>query len=88
MAKKDKNSCDFNAELKKLKAGSPDRLYLLYGNEDYLRDYFLTQLRENAFPAVMTVSVINDLTALPSMPGSLQGRLMSCPFFQSEPSSS
>ena len=50
MAKKDKNSCDFNAELKKLKAGSPDRLYLLYGNEDYLRDFFLTQLREKCIP--------------------------------------
>ena len=36
--------------MKKLKAGSPDRLYLLYGNEDYLRDYFLTQLREKCIP--------------------------------------
>ena len=49
MAKKN-NGCDFNAELRKLKSEGPGRLYLLYGNEDYLRDYYLSQLRLLCLP--------------------------------------
>ncbi|MBQ3373225.1 MAG: DNA polymerase III subunit delta [Oscillospiraceae bacterium] len=43
-------SCDFNAELKKLKTAPPARIYLLYGNEDYLSDFFLTKLRDCCLP--------------------------------------
>ena len=47
---KQNNSCDFNAELTKLKTSPPERLYLLYGSEDYLSDFFLTRLRESCLP--------------------------------------
>lgn len=37
---------DFNKELKTLKEGTVYNLYLMYGKEDYLRDIFLTSLKE------------------------------------------
>ena len=43
-------SCDFNAELLKLKTAAPSRLYLLYGSEDYLSDFYLTRLRACCLP--------------------------------------
>ena len=49
MAKKDP-PCDFNTELKKLKTGLPDRIYLLYGEEDYLRDHFYSTLKAKCLP--------------------------------------
>lgn len=48
--KKNRNDCDFNAELKRLKSAGPEGLYLLYGAEDYLRDYYLTTLRDLCVP--------------------------------------
>ena len=48
--KKEQNNCDFNAELKRLKSSGPEGLYLLYGPEDYLRDHFLTALRDICVP--------------------------------------
>ncbi|MBQ8074483.1 MAG: DNA polymerase III subunit delta [Oscillospiraceae bacterium] len=47
---KQQPTCDFNAEIKKLKTEFPGRLYLLYGTEDYLSDYFLTKLRDTCIP--------------------------------------
>lgn len=43
MAKKEK--FDYGAELRRLKEGGPQRLYLLYGEEEYLRQAFLEQLK-------------------------------------------
>lgn len=43
MAKKEK--LDYNAEVRRLKESGPERLYLLYGEEDYLLDNFLRQIR-------------------------------------------
>ncbi len=47
--KKDKGS-NFNAELKKLRSEEPGRLYLLYGQEEYLRDFYLNELKARCLP--------------------------------------
>ena len=43
-------SCDYQAEIKKLKASGPAHVYLLYGPETYLRDHFLETLRSIVIP--------------------------------------
>lgn len=45
MAKNTKPAFDYNAELKRLKESGPERLYLLYGPEEYLREKYLGELR-------------------------------------------
>ena len=51
MAKKKKEpALNYAAEIKKLKDEGPERLYLLWGEEDYLRDSFLQTLREICVP--------------------------------------
>jgi len=45
MAKKEKSTFNYNAELKTLQEQGPERLYFLTGPEDYLRECFLTELR-------------------------------------------
>lgn len=44
-AKKDKKTFDYRAERKALREEGPARVYLLRGEEDYLRDSFLKELR-------------------------------------------
>ena len=52
MAKKDKKEpLNYNAELKRLREQGPERLYMLYGPEDYLREAFLTELRRACVPS-------------------------------------
>ena len=46
MKKKKEPALNSSAEIKKLKEEGPERLYLLWGEEDYLRDSFLQTLRE------------------------------------------
>ena len=48
MAKKgkDEKSVNYAAEVKKLKENGPERLYLLWGEEDYLLESFLKELRQ------------------------------------------
>ena len=46
MAKKDKPKLNYGAEVKRLKEQGPERLYLLCGPEDYLRECFLEELRK------------------------------------------
>ena len=41
---------NYSAELKQLKETGPERLYLLWGEEDYLRDSYLKSMRELCFP--------------------------------------
>ncbi len=48
--KKKEPALNYSAEIKKLKEEGPDRLYLLWGEEDYLRDSFLQTLREICVP--------------------------------------
>ena len=52
MAKKSGKEETFNyaAELRTLKERGPERLYLLWGPEDYLREQYLTQLKKICLP--------------------------------------
>ena len=52
MAKKNqKETMNYNAEVKLLKEEGPQRLYFLWGPEDYLREAFLTELRGQCVPS-------------------------------------
>ena len=44
--KKTPEKLNYSAELQKLKEMPPQRLYVLYGPEDYLRDYYLDMLKK------------------------------------------
>lgn len=46
MAKKEKTKFNYSLEVKQLKDKGPERLYLLYGQEDYLRERFVDELRK------------------------------------------
>ena len=46
MARNAKPAFDYGAEVKRLRAEGPARLYMLRGEEDYLRDSFLAELRK------------------------------------------
>lgn len=48
--KKDEIKLNYREELQKLKAVGPQRLYLLWGAEDYLREQYLTQLKKLCLP--------------------------------------
>ena len=41
---------NYAAEVRRLKEEGPGRLYLLWGDEEYLRDSYLASLRELCFP--------------------------------------
>ena len=46
--KKEEEKLNYNAELRRLKQQGPERLYLLWGQEDYLREQYLGQLKAPA----------------------------------------
>ncbi len=46
MAKAKKQSLNYAEQIKKLRAGGPGRLYVLCGEEDFLRDSFLAELKK------------------------------------------
>ena len=46
MAKKEKSTLDYGAQVKRLKQEGPAKVYILRGEEDYLRDSFLAELRK------------------------------------------
>lgn len=46
MAKKEKTKFNYGLEVKLLREKGPERLYLLYGPEDYLRERFLDELKK------------------------------------------
>ncbi|MBQ9413201.1 MAG: DNA polymerase III subunit delta [Oscillospiraceae bacterium] len=50
MAKKKKPAFNYNAEVKRLRERGPERLYLLYGQEDYLRERFAGELEKVCVP--------------------------------------
>ncbi len=52
MAKKgrDEEKLNYTSELRTLKERGPQRLYFLWGPEDYLREQFLTQLKKTVLP--------------------------------------
>ena len=51
MAKKDKKApIDYKAELRALKERGPERLYLLWGQEDYLREQYFGEIKKLCLP--------------------------------------
>ena len=48
--RKKEPALNYSAEIRKLKEEGPERLYLLWGEEDYLRDSYLQTLREICAP--------------------------------------
>ena len=50
MAKAKEEKLNINAVLRELKQNGPQRLYLLWGPEDYLREYFLGELKKLCLP--------------------------------------
>lgn len=46
MAKKEKTKFNYGLEVRQLKEKGPERLYLMYGEEDYLRERFLDELKK------------------------------------------
>jgi len=46
MAKKNQETTDYNALTKFLRDNGPDRLYLLWGEEDYLRECYVKELKK------------------------------------------
>ena len=46
MAKKNTPAFNYNLEVKKLRESGPDRLYLLFGEEDYLRERFIDEIKK------------------------------------------
>ncbi len=50
MAKKNEEKLNYQAVLRKLKENGPQKLYLLWGPEDYLREHYLSQLKEAVLP--------------------------------------
>ena len=51
MAKQTKPKFNYNAEVRRLREQGPQRLYLLYGPEEYLRERYLEALRGACVPA-------------------------------------
>ena len=47
---KDEKRLDFQAEIRRLRQNGPQRLYLLWGPEDYLREQYLQQLKKICLP--------------------------------------
>lgn len=47
---KDEEKLNYSAELRALKERGPERLYLLWGPEDYLREQFVMQLKKKCLP--------------------------------------
>ena len=75
-----KPAFQFNAEVKLLKEKGPERLYLLYGPEDYLRERYLDALRAECVQAEDTFSYHRlDGTALDL--GELEEAVNAMPFF-------
>ncbi|MBR5224697.1 MAG: DNA polymerase III subunit delta [Clostridia bacterium] len=50
MAKKAKSTFNYKEEVTALKTAGPERLYLLYGPEDYLRERYLEELKQICVP--------------------------------------
>ena len=48
--KKEEQKLNYREELQKLKSDGPQRLYLLWGAEDYLREQYLIQLKKLCLP--------------------------------------
>lgn len=52
MAKKPKDEAkfDYNEQIKLLRENGPERLYFIWGPEDYLSDYFVSEIKKTCLP--------------------------------------
>lgn len=48
--RKDEKQLNYKEEIRRLKSGGPERLYLLWGPEDYLRELYLQTLKDLCIP--------------------------------------
>ena len=78
--RKKESALNYGAELKKLRETGPERLYLLWGEEDYLRDSFLQELREICAPGDESFQVRVFAAARPD-PDELRYAIDTLPFF-------
>ena len=72
---------DYRAEIRKLKENGPERLYLLWGEEDYLRESFLQTLRELCAPEGADDFQIRVFKEPQPDPTELRYAMDTCPFF-------
>ncbi len=78
--RKKEPALNYSAELKKLKEAGPARLYLLWGEEDYLRDSYLQTLRDLCAPGDDSFQVRVFKDARPD-PDELRYAIDTLPFF-------
>ena len=50
MAKKTEDKLNYKQAVRSLKEQGPGRLYLLWGPEDYLREYYVSELKKLCLP--------------------------------------
>ena len=50
MAKAEKSTLDYGGEIRRLRQDGPQRIYILRGEEDYLRDSYLAELKKLCLP--------------------------------------
>lgn len=80
MAKKEKPKFDYAAEVRRLKSEGPERLYLLCGEEDYLRQSFLCELKKLCLGDAEEEFNYRRLSGNPE-PRQLSEAVESAPFF-------
>lgn len=80
MAKKEKTKFSYAAELRQMKEKGPERLYLMYGREDYLRERLLEELRKLCVPGEAEFSY-RRLNGAALDLGELEEAVNALPFF-------
>ena len=78
MAKKEK--LDYTALIRQLRAEGPGKLYLLWGEETYLREQFTSELRRACLGTHPTILTTSALTARTSTSAFSAKRWIPCPF--------
>ena len=81
MARAKKPVFNYSAELKLLKQQGPGRLYLVYGEEEYLRDRFLDALRSACVPAEANEFSVRRMAGKDADPGTVSEAVNALPFF-------
>ena len=79
--RKKEPALNYSAEIKKLKESGPERLYLLWGEEDYLRDSYLATMRELCFPDGVDDFQYRVFKAEQPDPAELRSAMDTMPFF-------
>lgn len=80
MAKKEKPRFNYNLELRQLKENGPERLYMFYGREEYLRERFMEELKKLCVPEEDEFS-LRRLNGTSVGLGELEEAVNALPFF-------